>query len=648
MPNVWYPSCKVRLLVRFEDFLPTPSLPAPLIPGEPEAFGGSTFDALKFDIVPYDCSVTLNSYREADQASVTIPFKSLPFDPRILRAVGIQIFMGTIDPQAYADGMGALAGQAVQTLVPDSVDPTSPSAANEVFRGFVDAVEVNQDGDDTVTLECRDQTAIFLDAEVQQQAIAGLPRDLPLDLVISQILIGEATAQTLPQPPPLKWTAAQRQTVRGKRRQLTAALASVGAKLAKLNAAAAATQDPATIADITAKIVELTARQTELTSLQTAANISETTQEAIPLLAQRFGLPGARGTLVVNETRFNPMPTLAELKGVKYFDSKGTAKKSPTAGARQRINYWDLITDLCVASGFICYVRRPTEALPGGIIPPAELVITEPRTYYAEPPPLTISSAPNILAVQRAAEAQLNLREFAYGYNVNSLVVERNLTGKNAPQHIQVNARIAESGELVSARFPPTDVDPTGAVPFPANRAAPSQIGDRIEVQTLNYKGEIPEARAQEILALVAEKVYEEMSRGEFRVTIETRDLSFLPQNRGKRPAEADIFQLRAGDSIRIGTISNPTPEIEQGLASQAGIFAAMALPDRIEAFLALGLSPVAAIGAASAYENELFQDVYRVRTVGLNFNHNDGIAVQVEAVNYLDARNALSNVEGL
>lgn len=638
MPHYWYPSCKVRLLVRFEDFLPTPALPAPFIPGEPEAFGGQLFDTLKFDIVPYDCSVTLNSYREADQASITIPFKALPFDPRILRAVAIQIFMGTIDPQAYADGMGPLAGQSTLTMVPDSVDPTVPSAANEIFRGFVDTVEINQDGDDTVTLECRDQTGIFLDAEVQQQAVAGLPRDLPLDLFISQILIGEAIAQTLPQPPPLKWTAAQRQTVRGKRRQLTAALVSVGAKLTKLTAALGATLDPATITSITAKIAEVTARQVELTSLQTAVTISESTQEAIPLLAQRFGLPGARGTKVVNETRFTPMPTLAELKGIKYFDSKGVSKKSPTAGARQRISYWDLITDLCVASGFICYMRRPTEALPGGVIPPAELVITEPRTYYGDNTDPT--SGITILAGE--------LHEFAYGFNVDALVVERNLTGKNAPQAIQVNARIAESGELVSVRFPPTDLDPTGLVPFPANRATPSQIGDRIEVQTLNYKGEIPEARATEILSLVAEKVYEELSRGEFRVTIETTDLSFLPSNRGARPATADIFQLKAGDSIRIGTISNPTPEIEKGLASQAGIFAAMSLPDRIEAFLALGMSPTAAIGASSAYENDLFQDVYRVRTVGLNFSHNDGIKVTVEAINYLDARNALQNVEGL
>ena len=637
MPNVWYPSCKVRLLVRFEDFLPTPSLPAPLIPGEPEAFGGAAFDPLKFDIVPFDCDVTLNSYREADICSVTIPFNALPFDPRIIRAIQIQVFMGTIDPQEYADGMGALAGQAVQTVVPDTVDPSTPSASNEVFRGFVDSVEVNQDGNDTITFDCRDQTAIFLDAEVQQQAIAGLPRDLPLDLVIGQILVGEAITQTMPQPPPLKWTAAQRQTVRGKRRQLTNSVAAVAAKLVKLNTALAATQNVSEIATITAQIAITTARQAELASLVTALSISETTQEAIPLLAQRFGLPGAKGTKVVNETKFAVLPTLAELKGVKYFDSKGTSKKSPTAGARKRINYWDLITDLCVASGFICYIRRSTTSLPGGVLLGAELVITDPRTYYGD----------NTDPVTGITLLAPELREFAYGYNVNALVVERNLTGKNAPQHIQVNARTAESGELVSARFPPTDKDPTGFAPAPANRAAPSQIGDRIEIQTLNYNGEIPEARAGEILALVAEKVYEEMSRGEFRVTIETTDLSFFPSNRGASPGVADIFQLATGDSVRIGNISNATPDIEQGLNSQAGVFAAMSLPERVEAFIALGLAPFASIGAATAYENDMFQDVYRVRQVGLKFNHDNGIKVQVEAINYLDARNALSNVEG-
>lgn len=632
MPT-WYPSCKVRFLVRFEDFLPTPATPSPFIPGEPEAFGGETFQALKFDIVPYDCSVTLNSYREADQATITVPFVALPFDPRILRAVAIQIFMGTIDPQNYADGMGPTGGKATLTLVPDSQDPTKPSLSNEIFRGFVDSIEVNQDGDNTITIECRDQTALFLDAEVNQQSLQGLPKDLPLDLLIGQILIGEPTALGLPQPQALKWSVAERQTIRGNRRLITERVAALTAKLAKLNAALAQALKPGDIALITAEIATVTALQSTANAALTAATISESTTEAIPLLAQRFGLPGARGTLVVNETRFPIMPSLGEIKGVKYFDSKGTAKKSKSAG-KKRMNYWDLITDLCVAAGFICYIRRSTEATPGGFTPPPQLVITEPRTYYGETLP---GGLPNPNAI-----SPINLHEFAYGYNIDTLTLERNLTGKNAPQAIQVQARVAETGDLIAARFPP-NLDPTGVAPQTANRAAPSNLGDRVEVMTMNYRGEIPEARAEEIMSLVAEKVYEEVARGEFRVTISTRELSFRPLNLVRQPPIADIFELKSGDSIRIGNITNATPDIEKGLVNQAGMFKAMPFAERLEAFVKMGLSAVAAFGAATAYENPLFPEIFRVRTVGLDFNHNDGFKIEVEAVNYLDARNALN-----
>jgi len=596
---------------------------------------------LKFDIIPYDCTVTLNSYRQADTASVTIPFRALPIDPRIIRALAIEIFMANLDPGDYAEAMGPIGASNPLPTAPDTVDPFTPSPSNQVFAGFVDSVEVNQDGDDTITLECRDQTAIFINGEVPQQALSGLPRDLPLDLVISQILIGDAKAQTLVQPPPLKWTVGQRQTLRGQRRQSAAALKAIGAKIATLTATASTTLDPIANAEIVAKIAELTAKQLALTSVLSEQTISEETQDAIPLLAQRFGLPGARGTQVVNETRFAVLPTIGELKGVKYFDSKGTAKKSPTAGARQRINYWDLITDLCVASGFICYIRRNVDGQAGGVTGPPQLVISEPRTYYGDQAePLRGGEGEVVILADE-------LREFSYGYNVDSIAVERNLTGKNAPIAIQVNARVAETNELVSARFPPTNRDPTGQAPAPANVAAPSGIGDRIEVQTLNYRGEIPQARAEEILQLVAETVYEELSRGEFLISIKTRDLSFFPSNRGAVPGVADIFQLQSGDSIRIGTISTPTPEIEEGLISQGGIFAAQPFADRVFTFIDLGLSPSAATQAAAAYESNAFPDVYRVQAVDLRFDHNNGFDIEIQAINYLDARNALRNVEG-
>src|SRR5690606_6240444 len=209
---------------------------------------------------------------------------------------------------------------------------------------------------------------------------------------------------------------------------------------------------------IVQKMADLGAQIAQAQAEAAKSGATEATQERVPILAQRFGLPGARGTKVVNETSYNPMPTLGEIKGVKWFDSKKKSKKASSAGANQRMNYWDLITDLCVASGFICYLRRPTKAIPGSAYtPPPELVIAEPRTYYGDN---IDKDGVGILADE--------LREFSYGYNVDEISIERSLTGKQAPAHIQVNARVSETGELVSVRWPPIK-DKTGKKPAPAS-----------------------------------------------------------------------------------------------------------------------------------------------------------------------------------
>jgi hypothetical protein len=622
-----------------------------------------SFDSLKFDIIPYNANITRNSYREADTASVTIPYKALPLDPRILRACAIHIFCGSLDPSSYAKGMGPIGGSSPSrgrgklSVIPDTgtkattldFNGTPGIPTNEVFRGFVDTIEIEQDGDDTITLECRDITSIFLGEEVQTQGLAGIPRDLPLDIAISQIIIGEATAQTLPRPPPLKWSVADRQTFRGQRRQLTMAIACVDARISVLNIKLGFATNPAVIAGITEEIATLTAQNVVRQTALAAASISESTAEALPLLAQRFGVPGARGMRVVNETRFFPvMPTLAEIKGVKWFDSKGVTKKSSSAGSREKINYWDLITDLCVASGFICYIRPPKAALPGFVTPPPELVITDPRTYYGDQLPGGIPN-PNAQIPPGLAK---NLHEFAYGSNVNSIQMKRTVQGKGKPTAIQVNAHTSEKGRLLSVRFPPTDLDPTGATPAPANSVAPSQIGDKEDVQTMLYKGTIPEIRGEEILGVIAEKIYEEISRGEFNVTIRTKQMMCRPQNvlQESKTGEivADIFELQAGDSIRIGRTSVTSKEIEQAQITQAGIFQAMGFGERISLFIETGFSVLAAVQAAEAYENAQFPEVFRVTTVGIDFDHNEGFDFEIQAVNYLDVRNSLSVVGGL
>ncbi len=158
MPAVFYPACKVRLQIRFEDFLPLPPLPAE--PGVPGPQGGESFGpglaeqiaglaatGAAFDVNPYDCSVELNSYRKADTCRVTLPFKRVPFDPRIIRSATVQVFGGAFAPGEYADAMGPTGALGLQLGDHVGIDLKEAGKPTELFRGFVDDVASLFDGD---------------------------------------------------------------------------------------------------------------------------------------------------------------------------------------------------------------------------------------------------------------------------------------------------------------------------------------------------------------------------------------------------------------------------------------------------------------------------------------------------------------------
>ena len=117
-PAVYWPSCKVRLGIRLDNFLPL----SPTITVQIPALGAEAFrDDPRFirikDIIPYNLHYELNSYRQADTCNFSIPYRALPIDPRIIRACRIQVFAGTITAQSFALANGPIQG--AQAVVAD-------------------------------------------------------------------------------------------------------------------------------------------------------------------------------------------------------------------------------------------------------------------------------------------------------------------------------------------------------------------------------------------------------------------------------------------------------------------------------------------------------------------------------------------------
>lgn len=231
----YYPSCRVRLIIRLEDFgkpvTPPPAKPSTarsgtkdkkaaqlqiverngalllLGPGDDPSSIGSPHDQRSSDdelthvidgIIPISAQFLRNGLRTADTAMLELAFADLPLDPRAVRAVGVQLFMGTVSPEDYSRGqMGELRDSAATVsgvrvpynVLPDSyVDPYGRLRTNLRFEGWVDEWESDfPDADaNLVTLQCTDNTRLLIGQEAGAGLAVGVTK--PIDRAVAEYL----------------------------------------------------------------------------------------------------------------------------------------------------------------------------------------------------------------------------------------------------------------------------------------------------------------------------------------------------------------------------------------------------------------------------------------------------------------------------
>ncbi len=390
----------------------------------------------------------------------------------------------------------------------------------------------------------------------------------------------------------------------------------------------------------------------DLTAIFTAAQLYEDPLRGIPKTARidqviqlvlygdgiqvkdaskRFGLPGARGTIIVNETGAT-LPTLADIHPPDYFDSKGGAKKSSSGGSKKKISFWDLITDLCKSAGLWCYIRagsKPVLTSDGrSVIPGAELVITTPRTFYA------------------ARDAQVSdnptVRRFIDGDNIDEYEIERNYNGEAQPTAIEVRAYDPSLRRTRFARYP--------KIPYMNRPASKANQGDRTEIMVFN-RDPISGPEAVKILCQTAVSLYEQRARNEMTVRIRSETtMSALPSAPSRlsdgsyNPNLADMFWLRPGDPIQIEALP---PDLTQNVVGTRLIFGDLPRERLIAEYQQAGLPAVTAAQLANATLSPYRQRFFRTIKVGWHWKYPEelgedgGWSWDLEAQNYLDVRNA-------
>lgn len=163
----------------------------------PLTFGSDGFTVFT-SRVPITGSFTIPHPREAGTFTLQFDFREFPIDPRLLRAVGVEIHLGTVSDSDYARGMDGQRDQngrpySILRTRTDGVDPTTGKQAVDtdtlVFYGTVDKWEVeHSEKSSVINLEGRDVRAIFIDTKLAFDRLGTLNTRQPINNVVIDVI----------------------------------------------------------------------------------------------------------------------------------------------------------------------------------------------------------------------------------------------------------------------------------------------------------------------------------------------------------------------------------------------------------------------------------------------------------------------------
>jgi hypothetical protein len=244
----YYPSAKLRLTFRLDEFGNTTRLkappphsvmkytgvwetPAPLVvitdPGAPQGvtrylvvIPGQTSvppatdqarsdDGLTFDVtvIPSEMDWNLNGIRTADTLSAKFKYIDAPLHPLVARSVAVEAFFGCVSPTEYQRGIqGAKRqgyaiegqGESLRVIQDTYLDSNNLQRTNSRFTGFCDTWDVDWSANEEpmIEIKCRDNTQLLIDQQCPQLGLC-VDGTKPLDQAIAGYLANFAQFQGL-------------------------------------------------------------------------------------------------------------------------------------------------------------------------------------------------------------------------------------------------------------------------------------------------------------------------------------------------------------------------------------------------------------------------------------------------------------------
>lgn len=210
-------------------------------------------------------------------------------------------------------------------------------------------------------------------------------------------------------------------------------------------------------------------------------------------------------------------------------------------GDHNKLSYWDLITRSCTLVGAVPYFEGTYM-----VIRPVRSLFDQDRLFN-----------PNVATPFRpdkdrtVSDNPISHRYMLYGDNISKIEFRRKFAGQAKPKIIHcvgVNLDSTENGTktCIEGIWPPEDADPTNHQGVRRTNVSPGGETSHEEIWYIPISGIKDKTR----LAEIARNLFEEISRGEFTGSCETKDLSSLGGGNG----DPDLLRLRPGDTVEFQT----------------------------------------------------------------------------------------------
>ena len=249
--------------------------------------------------------------------------------------------------------------------------------------------------------------------------------------------------------------------------------------------------------------------------------------------------------------------------GVSPVNKKGIPLKS---GA----SYWEAITMVAKWHGFIVFVRG------------LDVVLTLPKDWQ---------------------KAQSGVYKVAWGKNLTRLSMRRKIGKERVPVIVAVSYD-EHTGKTIVGKYPKK-----------GQKAASGLGTERDQIRQFTLRGITSKAQ----LDRYARTTYEQLSRAELEVELETHDLTDLEGS--------DVMAIRAGDAVGV--------QFDQ---FNADLLRELSYEKRVQVLVSMGYAIGVAREVGRRYEQlEALKQPLRVREATLDYSVDSGISIRIEAVNFVN-----------